>query len=185
MPPDTTINKATDSFSQSIRNSGFTLSTSIMFEFEGIDDGEVAGFECRLDNALTFTACMSPTTYSDLPYGSHTFRVRAMDAAGNVDPTPASFTWNIITPSGGIQEIIDNINSIGLDKGVKSSLIAPLKQAIQILEDDNQKNDAASCGKLNSFVKEVAVKEKKGSISAEQAAELRQLANAIAATLGC
>ena len=34
--------------------------------------------------------CISPASYSNLANGSHTFDVRATDAAGNTDPTPAS-----------------------------------------------------------------------------------------------
>ena len=30
-----------------------------------------------------------------LSLGSHTFQVRAIDGAGNVDPTPAEYTWLI------------------------------------------------------------------------------------------
>ena len=37
----------------------------------------------------------SPQTYYGLTQGSHTVRVRAVDRAGNVDPTPPSFTWNV------------------------------------------------------------------------------------------
>ncbi|MDX6474629.1 MAG: hypothetical protein QOH95_140, partial [Gaiellaceae bacterium] len=53
-----------------------------------------ARFECSLDNA-PFTACTSPVSLGLLPDGSHTFRARAIDGAGNVDPTPASYTWTV------------------------------------------------------------------------------------------
>ena len=36
-----------------------------------------------------------PPELQSLAAGSHTFQVRATDGAGNVDPSPASFTWNI------------------------------------------------------------------------------------------
>ena len=44
-------------------------------------------FECRLDSG-SYVPCGSPKTTSHLADGSHTFSVRARDAAGNVDPTP-------------------------------------------------------------------------------------------------
>ncbi|NTV37917.1 MAG: calcium-binding protein, partial [Anaerolineales bacterium] len=53
-------------------------------------------FECQLDGA-GFNACASPKNYSGLSLGSHTFEVQAIDGAGNVDATPASFTWNVVT----------------------------------------------------------------------------------------
>ena len=58
-------------------------------------------FECRLDNSITapisFTSCINPQTYTGLSDGSHTFEVRAIDSLGNIDPTPAIYTWIVDT----------------------------------------------------------------------------------------
>ena len=67
---------------------------SASFEFSA-DEG-AASFECRLD-AGSWDSCSSPQGYSSLADGNHAFRVRATDAAGNVDPTPATFSWSVDT----------------------------------------------------------------------------------------
>jgi RNA polymerase sigma factor (sigma-70 family) len=51
-----------------------------------------ATFECRLDGGA-WASCSSPTTYTGLGLGAHSFAVRAVDAAGNRDPTPATWYW--------------------------------------------------------------------------------------------
>jgi hypothetical protein len=53
---------------------------------------EPASFTCSLDGAA-FTACSSPVQYADVDPGWHTFAVRAADAAGNVDASPAQTRW--------------------------------------------------------------------------------------------
>ena len=53
-------------------------------------------FECKLD-AGDFEPCSSPHTLPALPDGTHTLEVRATDAAGNVDPTPATRTFTVDT----------------------------------------------------------------------------------------
>ncbi len=55
-----------------------------------------ATFECKLDSE-SFAACNSPKDYTNLPDGSHTFSVRAVDAVGNADPSEASRTFTIDT----------------------------------------------------------------------------------------
>ena len=67
--------------------------TDASFSFTGSDaDSGLAGFECKLDGSA-FAACTSPKNYTGLTPGLHTFSVRAIDNGGNVDSTPASYTW--------------------------------------------------------------------------------------------
>jgi len=70
-----------------------TNSTSATFSFSDTDGS--ATLLCRLD-AAAFAACTSPVTYSGLADGSHTFQVKARDAAGN-ESTPTSDTWTVDT----------------------------------------------------------------------------------------
>jgi RHS repeat-associated protein len=51
-------------------------------------------FLCQMD-AGSWVACTSPKPYSGLIAGSHTFSVKAIDAAGNTDATPAIYIWTI------------------------------------------------------------------------------------------
>lgn len=53
-------------------------------------------FEGSLDGE-TWINVTNPHSRSNLSEGSHTFRVRATDAAGNIDTTPASYSWTIDT----------------------------------------------------------------------------------------
>jgi hypothetical protein len=73
---------------------GPTASTSATFRFSSPDSA--ATFQCRIDDGL-WSTCSSGRTYSGLAQGSHVFRVRAKDAGGARDPTPAQRTWKVDT----------------------------------------------------------------------------------------
>ena len=63
-----------------------------VFSFVASEGG--ATFECSLDGG-PFAPCSSPQAYGGLAAGDHGFAVRARDAAGNTDPTPATTTWRV------------------------------------------------------------------------------------------
>jgi len=70
-----------------------TNSSTASFSFSSTEAGS---FQCQID-AGGFIACTSSQTYNGLTSDSHTFEVRAVDGAGNTDPTPATYTWIIDT----------------------------------------------------------------------------------------
>jgi hypothetical protein len=69
-----------------------THDTSATFTFHSTEAGST--FMCKLD-AGAYASCTSTKSYTNLGLGAHTFSVKATDAAGNTDPTPASWSWNV------------------------------------------------------------------------------------------
>lgn len=69
-----------------------TASRRAVFRFRSSEPG--SRFRCRLD-ARAWAACASPRTYTALASGRHVLRVRAIDAAGNVDASPATRRWRV------------------------------------------------------------------------------------------
>jgi acid phosphatase type 7 len=88
-PPDTTITDGP---------SGDLTGTTAKFTFFSNEAGST--FKCKLvGQDSTRTTCSSPKDYTNLTAGTkYTFKVWATDAAGNIDPTPATRTF---TPRGG------------------------------------------------------------------------------------
>jgi hypothetical protein len=81
-PPDTKISRGPK---QTLKVSGHRRA-AVSFSFESTEAG--SSFQCELDKGA-FSFCRSPTK-ERLKVGTHVFRVRAIDAAGNVDRTPAT-----------------------------------------------------------------------------------------------
>ncbi|HEY8630022.1 MAG TPA: Ig-like domain-containing protein, partial [Gaiellaceae bacterium] len=83
-PPSTTIGPTMPTAN--------TQSSSAAFDLGSNEPSST--FECRLDGAL-FASCATPASYSGLGDGTHTFDVRATDPAGNLDTSPAAYSWKI------------------------------------------------------------------------------------------
>jgi hypothetical protein len=82
---------------------GPTNDTTPTFAFTGANGA--VGFQCRVDGA-TFAACTTPATTLTLTEGAHTFEVRALNAQGQAENTPASrsFTVDITPPNTTITD---------------------------------------------------------------------------------
>ncbi|MCH8008217.1 MAG: LamG domain-containing protein [Chloroflexi bacterium] len=84
-----------------------------------------------------------------------------------------------------IENLIADVNGLGLPEAVATSLTASLNGAPAILNDGNPHNDVAACGKLTAFINDVDAQEQNGQLTATQAEELREAAEGMKAVLGC
>ena len=65
------------------------------FVFSATEAG--SSFECKLDKG-GFEPCASPAKFK-VKLGKHKLQVRAIDAAGNADPSPATYSWKAKGPA--------------------------------------------------------------------------------------
>jgi hypothetical protein len=86
-PPETTIVSGP---------SGTVKSRDATFTFSSTEPPN-ATFQTRLDGGIwESNGTATSKTYTNLANGTHTFEVKATDAAGNTDPTAASRRWKVL-----------------------------------------------------------------------------------------
>jgi Tol biopolymer transport system component len=85
-PPKTKITK---------RAPNRTHKQKVKFKFKSSEPNST--FECKRDQKR-FKPCGSPTKLKRLKRDKHKFKVRAIDAAGNTDPTPAKDKFKVLKP---------------------------------------------------------------------------------------
>lgn len=81
-----------------------TASASAAFTFEAKDNKSVKDVMCSIDGAESKCSTIASQNYPTLADGSHTFKVHAIDAAGNVGDS-ATWTW-VIDRQKPVVEII-------------------------------------------------------------------------------
>jgi hypothetical protein len=193
VPPNTSITRAVDGnnaiLSLTNPSAAATVSKSVTITFTGIDNVGIRSFQCSLDGK-PFANCSSPITFNNLAFGTHTFQVRAIDTAGNEDPTPATFTWTVLTPAQGIQNLKAFVNGMqGVSSSSKASLNARLDGALKYLTDSSTSNDRGACTQLDGFIRTANSFARAGNISTQQANQIIQAlpysAQAIKTSLAC
>ncbi|HEX8437271.1 Ig-like domain-containing protein [Archangium sp.] len=113
LPPDTAITSGPE---------GTLSSTEATFEFASPRTS--ATFECALDVAA-YEPCTSPVTFRGLASGAHTLKVRAKDALGRTDPTPASRTWTIA--------IVEDLTGNGVGCNCSASGVSPVLASLSLV----------------------------------------------------
>ncbi len=107
-----------------------TTDTTVSFEFSSTDDPD-ATFECSFDGGA-FEECSSPQQYPRLVTdprlgdGPHHFEVRAVDAAGNRDLTPAGYDFDVNSPAPNGE----------ITAGPESETVATRDVSFQFTSDD-------------------------------------------------
>ena len=72
-------------------------SSTASFSYESNEPG--SSFECELDGAGFASCPATGASYSALGNGPRRFEVRAIDPSGNVDPTPAGYSFDVEAPT--------------------------------------------------------------------------------------
>jgi len=84
------------------------------------------------------------------------------------------------TPTEVIEKLISDIQNLeGVPQSVKTDIIAALEGVLDILNDDNPNNDESACDELGAFINQVNANERRGTLTPEQADNLRTQAEDI------
>ena len=158
-----------NSTGSALQNGGISDSESaLLLAFDGLDEtsNSIAGYQCSVDG-LTGYYCTSPITLDNNYLGTegvtpgtppnnvHSFQVSAVDAAGNVDPSPATFEWSVpeganiqdtsaqdtIAPDTKIVSVVDSNNATVIN-GSSVSLASPSFQSPIANQFANQSSTA-------------------------------------------
>jgi VCBS repeat-containing protein len=124
---DAAGNFATESFTITVRDAtapdtsisaspaALTNSKAATFTVAGGDAVGVSGFQYQLDGGAWTAAASTTISFTGLAEGAHAFQVRAFDAAGNVDQSPASFNWTVDSVAPAVT------NRLASDTGASSA----------------------------------------------------------------
>ena len=116
-PPETTITSGP---------TGTTNDNTPTFAFSSSESGST--FQCRVDSG-SWASCASPWTTSALSDGSHSVSVRATDAAGNTDASPATGSFTVSTAVAGQNLLGSSAVQSAADRGQSGSAEAFLATA--------------------------------------------------------
>jgi Tol biopolymer transport system component len=174
--------------------------TEVMYNVSAEDnvDGtatlEEDGSITQDDVGGNITISCDPPSGSTFPIGETEVECSATDEAGNtatelftvtVNP-PTPFPPSTPIPKQVIDELISIIQNVdNVPQSIKTDIITLLEEVSNILTDNNPNNDESACDELSAFINEVNAAERSGTLTADQAADLRTQAEDIRNMLSC
>jgi len=87
------------------------------------------------------------------PGTAYIAKLSASNECGTADGPFAPFTT--LTVVQAIEALIQQVQSLGLSRGLEKSLVKKLQAAVDTITDDNPENDKAAEGQLTAFLNEV------------------------------
>ena len=93
--PETTISSVVDGNNAPLQDGAITTSNKIVMTIHRTDDS--SGFQCVLDNLQQDPSICgtNPVVAENLQPGAHLFQISSVDPSGNIDTTPAVFSWSV------------------------------------------------------------------------------------------
>jgi predicted outer membrane repeat protein len=150
-------------------------------EFDGTasydPDGALVGYEWDFDDGATGSGAIAGHVYATPGTYTLTLTVASDDGATDSEST----TVVVLTPEEGIEDLISNLGlPDDTPKGTENSLVSKLEAALKSLDKENVK---AAVNQLEAFVNQINALEKAGTLTHEQAQDLRDAAGEIIALL--
>jgi hypothetical protein len=189
-PPDSAIDDSRVGWFGKINPTNFTTSNEINFKISGTDVVGIGHFECRLDDGKWIRlqndgSGKNECQYLHISTGIHVFQARSIDKFGNLDGSPAVFTWIILPVKEGIQNLAKMIGTANMTDKEKSDANIPLYEALELLTKKTDGGNLHICYTTDSFLNEVSSLFLKNKLNEYQKNQLTVLVLSIKDRLGC
>lgn len=189
-PPDSAIDDSRVGWFGKINPTNSTTSNEINFKISGTDAVGIDHFECRLDDGKWIrlqndSSVKNECQYLRISTGIHVFQARSIDKFGNLDGSPAVFTWIILPVKEGIQNLAKLTDTASMTGKEKSDANIPLYHALELLTKKPDGVNLHICYNTDSFLNEVTSLFLKNKLNEYQKNQLTVLVLSIKDRLGC
>jgi hypothetical protein len=142
-------------------------------------DGTIGGADIQTDGSWI----VGTTPLSE---GTHNLRFVAVTGPPEVSNVIfRTLVVDAIPDEDQIEDLIEDVESLGLSKGNENALTQKLDGAYQKITNDNPNDDNAACGMLQSFINQLNALVNSGKLLDSDVSDLIDEANIIIDSIGC